>query len=526
MSRARFAAAVLAVLTTGVAAIVVVLAPAQAAVPVIWTAPVVATAQAAAQTPVTTTNGTRTLTVDPTTDLPANKATIKVQGKGFDTDHGLYVAVCADDSGAPEDLTTCVGGAIPAANSTTAWAHITADGQGPGGVKAAWGAGGSFSVSLVLPLVTEGDVNCVTGGCSLYTASDDDTVRTEDNAVALTFAAPASSSSASSAPPTVPSTAIPQSIGSPTIVAGGTQKVIFSGFRAGEQVNLTLFSAPITLSPVTADSTGVAQVDFVVPADFAAGTHRLEAIGAQSGTVGVASFQVTAPPVTPTPTPTPSPTPSPSSSASSESSSAPASSSAASSSAPASSAVTSSSSTAAAGGDSGNSLWWLWLIIAIVVIAGIVTGIVVYRRRQQEQRELDEKGIADAALKEQQAAATAIPGADAPTVFLPPVRPSGPPPGADPYGLLSGRDHPDNPPLYSGQQDFGTGPFAQPLGYGGPAQGFPPPAEPGPPTQAMPPTPSDPPSPADPPGPSNTGPGTQSWAPDFDDTDDEGDGKR
>ena len=34
---------------------------------------------------------------------------------------------------------------------------------------------------------------------------------------------------------------------------------------AGEQVNLTLFSDPITLSPVTADQTGVARVEFIVP---------------------------------------------------------------------------------------------------------------------------------------------------------------------------------------------------------------------------------------------------------------------
>src|SRR6478752_659631 len=392
MSRARFAAAALALVTTGAAALFATLAPAQAAAPAVTRTPLALAAEAS--TTVSSAGGKRTLIVDPTTNLAASNATIKVAGSGFDTDHGLYVAVCVGSGGAP-DLTKCVGGAIPDANPSKGWAHITKDGRGPGGVLSSWQPGGSFAVTLALPSATAGTVNCVTSKCSLYTASDDDSIRTEDNAVPVTFAAPTSSSSP---PPTPPGTAIPQNIASPTIVAGGTQSVIFSGFKAGEQVNLTLFSDPITLSPVTADGTGVARVDFIVPADFAVGTHRLEAIGQQSGTVGVASFQVTAPPPTPSPTPPPTPTPTPSSSASSSATS---SSSAASSSAAASSAPTSSSTAAPTDSDSGSSLWWLWLIIAIVVIAGIVTGIVVYRRNQQQQREQDEQQIADAAAAAQ-----------------------------------------------------------------------------------------------------------------------------
>jgi hypothetical protein len=497
---------------------------------------------------VSSAGGTRTLIVDPTTNLAASNATIKVAGTGFDTDHGLYVAVCAGSGGAP-DLTKCIGGAIPDDNTTDGWAHITQDGTGPGGVLSSWQPGGSFAVTLALPSATAGTVNCVTSKCSLYTASDDDSIRTEDNAVPVTFAAPTSSSSP---PPTPPGTAIPQNIASPTIVAGGTQSVIFSGFKAGEQVNLTLFSDPITLSPVTADATGVARVEFIVPADFAAGTHRLEAVGQESGTVGVASFEVTAPPPTPTPSPTasPTPTPTPSPSSSAESSTP-----ATSSSAAASSVVTSSSSAAApSDSDSGSSLWWLWLIIAIVVIAGIVTGIIVYRRNQQQQREQDEQNIADAAAAAGDGTGQTGPytppapyGADAPTVVLPPVQPApgGPPPGADPYGLLSGRDHPDNPSLYSGDpagptevlgpqgNQEGPGPYGQPLGYGGAAQGYgPQPGSPeyvapaeyggppsGPPTQAMPPATDDRGStPTD-------EPGTQAWKPDFDDTDTGGAGE-
>ena len=115
-----------------------------------------------AAAPTTVTSGSRTLTVDPVNDLAAVGATINVAGSGFATDHGLYVAVCADGT-APADLSDCVGGPIPDGNTTGAWAHITT-----------WDANGSFQVELVLPSVIEGNPNCVTGRCSLYTASDDD----------------------------------------------------------------------------------------------------------------------------------------------------------------------------------------------------------------------------------------------------------------------------------------------------------------------------------------------------------------
>ena len=528
MSRTRLTAAALALVTTGAAALFVTLAPAQAAAP----APAGSAAPAVAlveETPATVTAAGQvaTLTVNPTSGLPVTGAEIEVKGDGFaDSDkYGMYIAVCAGTENSDTALDSCVGGPVQGATPpSAAWAHVEGN----------WG--GSFDVKLVLPTVTQGEPNCVTGKCSLFAVSDSDADKVEIKPVAITFEAAPPSSSSTPTSPTAPGTAIPQQIGSPSVVAGGTQLVVFSGFRAGEQVNLTLFSDPITLSPVTADQTGVARAEFIVPADFPAGTHRLEAIGQNSGTVGVATFDVTAPVVSSSPTPSPSPSPSPTPS------STPSSSTPASSTAPASSsAVTSSSAVVPTGGDSGSSLWWLWLIIAIVVVAGIITAIVVYRRNQQAKREQDEQEIADAA-----AAQTAAGGAgaadqynsDAPTVFLPPVPPEGgPPPGADPYGLLSGRDHPDNPSLYSGQdpagptEALGQGPdqYGRPLGHGGPEQGYaPPPAPPGgppgPPTEAIPPNPPGGPGPTNPGTPGGTdGPGTQAWAPDFDDSDTGGD---
>ena len=359
-------------------------------------------------------------------------------------------------------------GPVPGNPTPGAWAHVVKSGTGVN--VSNWNAG-AFNVTLALPSVAGGSVDCVTSKCALYTVSDDGTKPGLNNKVALTFKAPASSV------PSTPSSAIVQQVGSPTVAPGGTQTVIFSGFRGGEQVNLTLFSAPVTLSPVTADSTGVARVDFVVPADFVDGAHRLEAIGAESGTVGVASFQVVIPTPTPSPTPTPTPTPSPTPSPTSSSVT---SSSVTSSSVAPTTAVTTS---AADGGDSGGTNWWIWLILAVIVLAGLITWFVVYRRNKEAARAEQEKQLADAASREQTAYdPTAYdPMADAPTMVLPPTGPppGGPPPGADPYGLLSGRTHP-----------FGVDPnaptqFDQP----GPTQQIPPgPTEYiGDPTQVIPP---------------------------------------
>jgi hypothetical protein len=98
---------------------------------------------------------------------------------------------------------------------------------------------------------------------------------------------------------------------------------------------------------------------------------------------------------------------------------------------------------------------------------------------------------------------------------------------------------PAGPTEVLGPQGYqqGPGPYGQPLGYGGPEQGYGPapdspgyvaPQEFGGPPQGA---PAGPPTQAMPPVPGATGPadatGTQSWTPDFDDTDtDVGDGEQ
>ena len=279
-------------------------------------------APAAAATTVTTANGTHDAgrRSRPPTCRPTD-ATIKVAGKGFEhrprpVRRGLRRRLrCA---GRPDELRRR---ADPGRRTPpTAWAHITADGQGSGGVKAAWGADGSFSVTLALPSVTDGDVNCVTGGCSLYTASDDDSVRDRGQRGRADVHPAAVRRRRVRRRRPCPAPAIPQVIASPTIVAGGNQMVVFSGFKAGEQVNLTLFSAPITLSPVTAgrDRRRAGASSSCPPTSRPARTG-LEAIGQTVRHRRRRQLPGHRAAAAPSPTPSPTPTPTPSSSASSSS---------------------------------------------------------------------------------------------------------------------------------------------------------------------------------------------------------------
>jgi hypothetical protein len=412
MKRARIGAFALAVAATGTLAVTVALSPAQAKV---GSAP----NPGLAAVTTTVTNGDARLIVDPTTGLPDAGAEITVRGSGFPADTGLYVAVCPSGERAPADLTGCIGGPADGSPTTGPWVREETDGDG------------AFSATLTLPADASGSAACVPDKCALYTVRTDGEPGA-DMRVPVAFTSSTSSSSA----PSTPSSAIVQQVASATIAPGATQQVIFSGFRAGEQVNLTLFSAPVVLSPVNADPTGVARVDFVVPADFVDGTHRLEAIGAESGTVGVASFQVLIPTPTPSPTPTPTPTPTPSPSPTTSS---PTSSATTSSAAPTTAPTTS----AAAGGDDDGGNWWIWLILGLVVLAGLITWFVVYRRNKEAARAEQEKQLADAASREQGAGGY-DPMANAPTMVLPLTNPppGSPPPGADPYGLLSGRNYP------------------------------------------------------------------------------------
>jgi hypothetical protein len=473
------------------------------------------------------------LTVNPATGLTAAGASIKVTGAAFDPAGGLYVAICHLNGNALPNLRSdCVGGPIPAANTSTSWAHISTSGVAvPGQVAAKWGDGGTFSVELTLPPsdTTSDALDCSKVVCAVVTAPDAQTSDTsQDLSVPLTYQAvvtsttattTSSSTSTSSSPTTtsqqvitstvavVGTTVQPKTIGSPSVAAGGKQQVLFAGFAKNEPVAVTLYSEPIKLPNTTADADGIVNIQFTVPATLPPGTHLLKAVGQTSKVTGVATFEVTAPVVASSSTPTPSSTAATSAPASSALvvplpvSSAAAPSSAAQSSRPVAVVVVKKTT---------SRLVWPWYVLAVVVLLWAVFAVFLVQRRRKrlaaENRE-KERILAEAAAAEQQRAADALAAANsnAPTSYIgPPTDAPGDYLGYHPgeHGLLSGRDHPDNPGMMSGRGDQ-PGSEAEPPTTSLPHAGDP--ASPsGPPAAA-----------GERPGATQGGPPTGAWTPDF-----------
>ena len=314
------------------------------------------------------------LTVNPASGLTPTGGTIQVIGSGFKTTRGLYVAICRADGKAPGSLTDCVGGAIPDANTSTSWGHVTADGTQPTGggpVPAKWVDGGKFAVKLTLPPsgAASDALDCSKVACAVYTTPDAGKDRTQQLSVALTYQSVAGSSvshssvtnssvsnlsvlnssvasssiggsagSASSAVSSSPASSaqVPTASSSPLssaqvvtstirsvattvppkfvradpVAVGASQEVLFAGFAKGETVTVTLYSAPRSLPATKADPDGIVKIDFKIPADLAVGTHLLRVVGQTSKVTGTASFQVAAAAVLGTPVTTSSAPPS------------------------------------------------------------------------------------------------------------------------------------------------------------------------------------------------------------------------
>lgn len=344
------------------------------------------------------------LSADPTSGLPATDAEITVRGSGYDAGGELWVAVCQDDGTAPSSLAHCLGGAIPSDNATTAWAVITKKGKAPyaGPVAGKWSGGGSFKVSLQIPVAVGQDADCVSNSCSVYTRSADDSDRSQDARIPVRFTF-GGSSSGGGAPSTevigaAPTTVAPDSVQADQAPVGSDQVIVFSGFTPGEVVDSALYSDPIPLPPVQADPAGTVTISFTVPEDLPTGTHLVQAIGRQSARVGIAQFEVVAAETTATsPTETTATTdatastapetvvvaPPPTSSASSAETTPVSTTDAA--------ETTAQSSTEAAGtpltDDSTGAarLLWLWIVLgALIVIGGAAAIVVMLRRRREE----------------------------------------------------------------------------------------------------------------------------------------------
>lgn len=78
-----------------------------------------------------------------------------------------------------------------------------------------------------------------------------------------------------------------------SVAAGGSLTVSGSGFVAGEKVSATLFSDPVKLGELTADSKGAVSDSLTIPVSVAAGVHRLELRGLSSDRVASTEITVT-----------------------------------------------------------------------------------------------------------------------------------------------------------------------------------------------------------------------------------------
>ncbi len=433
-------------LSAGLAAVVAVVLP-------------LAAGSVAAADPVTQKQGGRTVAVSESANLPATDATLTVTGTGFDSKVDAYVAVCRADIAPSDPLTDCLGGAVPEQNESADWAVVTSD---PNGKRRAvtFGTGGSFSVDLAIGSASDSGVDCVGGGCVLIVRSAGDQAgRPKDITIELGFANPgpststltSTSASTSTSTPTsdAPATVGPDTVALPDAYLGQQQTVVFSGFTPGEDVAVTVFSEPVGIEGIVATAGGVVAITFPIAEAQAPGVHTVQAIGAQSGLIGLATFTVVAAPVTSASVESSASAPSSENTAQSSPSAAPVTEAG-----PATTALATTSFAAAPATStgSGTSLWWLWLLLALLVVAvAVAVAVVSARRRAQllEQQEWDrEQELAAAA-----SAPAGWPAATAPRAAV--ADPQSPP--DSPYddgrsydGLLSGRQG-DGPDLYSGQ---------------------------------------------------------------------------
>lgn len=247
--------------------------------------------------------GTLSLAVAPVTGLPSANASIFVQGSGFSDGTDLWVAVCEDGSGAPAILDACLGGPIPDHNGSSAWGIVSYDpAQYAGPVVTTWVGGNSFQIGLQLPGASGSHADCVNSSCSVYVRSADANDRSQDIRIPLKFAKPQppKPTKTTTAKPTtttvgaIPTTVDPDQIAETSVAIGDTQTVQFSGFKPGEDLQVTVYSDPIGLDGYVADGSGKVTVSFDITEELGIGRHILEVIGQESARTGLATFQVIA----------------------------------------------------------------------------------------------------------------------------------------------------------------------------------------------------------------------------------------
>ncbi|WP_210585289.1 immunoglobulin domain-containing protein [Streptomyces sp. GESEQ-35] len=127
------------------------------------------------------------LTVTPVNNLATEDQTLKITGSGYDTDKGIYVALCVDN-GAGELPTPCIGGVDMSGTShSSAWISSNPPDYGED-LAIPYGTGGTFEVELTVDAEDE-YTDCFEATCVLATRADHTLSgdRTQDVKVPVSF---------------------------------------------------------------------------------------------------------------------------------------------------------------------------------------------------------------------------------------------------------------------------------------------------------------------------------------------------
>lgn len=112
------------------------------------------------------------LTVTPAKDLASNGATIRVRGKGFNPNVGIYVALClTPKKGSLQAPGPCGGGVnVEGSNPASAWISSNPPGYGKS-LAIPYKRGGRFDVRITIsPMI--GDIDCRVASCAVVTRAD------------------------------------------------------------------------------------------------------------------------------------------------------------------------------------------------------------------------------------------------------------------------------------------------------------------------------------------------------------------
>ncbi|MFV0318278.1 MAG: hypothetical protein ACK5O2_15125 [Microthrixaceae bacterium] len=202
------------------------------------------------------TDGTRTLTVSQVLGLdPAGQA-IRVTGSGYDTNKGVYIALCVIP---PTDVAPSPCGGGVDMEGTAGAAKWISDNPPPYavGLTQPYGPGGTFDASFAVNPTISPTIDCRTVRCVVVTRNDHTrgSDRSQDIFVPVAFASPV-------APPPMPAPAAPQPTGpgNPAVPAAPGPTPTVPGAQGGTAPSTT--SAPpstiATTTTVAAPSATVA----------------------------------------------------------------------------------------------------------------------------------------------------------------------------------------------------------------------------------------------------------------------------